>query len=156
MNCDKARNTLTCLVLTAHSVSRALGSYHNNVYVLRRLDTAEMNIEAVSKSERLALGEIGLDALAVELRLLLIVDKYHNDVRCRCRLCCSHYLEPLCLCLCPALRAVVKSYDDVDARVLEVERVCVALRAVSDYCDGLAFKLCKVAVLLIVNVLHNN
>ena len=102
LNSDKARNTLACLILGANGVTGSLGSDHDNVYILGRLDASEMNVKAVSESKSLALGEVRLNALLVKSGLLLVIDKYHNDVCSLSCICACHYLEALSLSLCPA------------------------------------------------------
>ena len=103
LNSDKARNALASLVLASYCMTRSLRSDHNDVYVLRRNDAAEVDIEAVSEHKCLALCEIRLDALFIKSSLLLIRDKYHNDVSSLSSFLCGHYLQTLLNSLIPAL-----------------------------------------------------
>ena len=103
LNSNKARNTLACLILTAHGVTGTFGRNHNDVDILRGLDAAEMNVESVSKSQSLALCEVRLDALLIELCLLFIVDKNHDKIGVGGSFGGGHNLQSLCLCLRPAL-----------------------------------------------------
>ena len=155
LNSDQAGYALAYLVLGTYGVAGALGSDHDNVNVLGGLDAAEVDVEAVCKSQSLALGQVGLDALLVELCLLLVVDEDHNDISNLCSLCSGHNLETLLLGLCPALAALVQTYDYFNAAVLEVECVSVALGAVTDDSNGLAAQSLQIAVLLIENSCHN-
>src|SRR5699024_6579861 len=77
---DEAGHALAGLVLRAHRVAGALGGDHDDVDILGGLDAAEVDVEAVGKGQGLALGEVGLDALFIQGRLLFVVDKNHDDV----------------------------------------------------------------------------
>ena len=81
----------------------ALGRDHNDVDVLGGLDAAKVDIEAVGKRKGLALGEVGLDGLLIERRLLFIIDKDHNDVGNLCCFCGCHNRKTLCFRPRPAL-----------------------------------------------------
>ena len=50
--------------------------------------------------------------------------------------------------------AFVESDHDVEARIMQVERVSVALAAVADYSDGLVFDQRHVRVVLVVDLRH--
>ena len=61
-------------------MSRSLRSDHGNINVLRRYDTSEMNIEAMSKHQHVAFFQVRLDIFFVQSSLLLIIDQDHDDV----------------------------------------------------------------------------
>src|SRR5207245_7045542 len=65
----------------AHAVPGGLGCNHRDVYGLWRLDGAKPYVEAVREHERLARLQIRLDGLAIELRLLRVRRKHHDDFR---------------------------------------------------------------------------
>ena len=133
-----------------------LGGDHDDVDVLGGLDAAEVDVEAVGEGQGLALGQVGLDGLLVELGLLLIVDEDHDDVGVLGRVGGGHDGEALALGLGPALAALVEAHNNLHAALLQVQRVSVALGAVADDGDGLAVESLKVAVLLIENSCHDN
>ena len=155
-DCNQARNTLTNLIFASYRMTRALGSNHDNVNVLRGFDATEVNVETVSKCKRLTFGKVGFDAFFVKLRLLFIVDQNHDKVSNLCCFRCGHNRQALLFSLCPALAAFIKTNHYFYTRILKVERVSVTLRAVTD--DGYRFasKFVKIAILLIVNFTHNS
>ena len=135
--CDQTRNTLTCLVLTSYGMSGSLGSDHGNINVLGRYDTSEVNIETMSEHQHIALFQVGLDVILVQICLLLIVDQNHDDVGTLCSFCSGKYFKSLCLSLCPGLGALVQTDDNMASGILQVQCVCMALAAVADNCDSL-------------------
>ena len=147
-------NAYSAKIIGTNGVTGALGRDHDNVYVLGGLDAAEVNVEAVCESKGLAFGKIGFDALLVELSLLFVVDEDHDEIRVLCSVSGGHNLESSSLCLCPALASLVKTYDNVNARILEVERVSVSLRTVTDDSYCLAAEFIEITILLIINVCH--
>ena len=68
----------------------------------------------------------------------------------------SHDGDALAFRLSPALGAFVQADNDIDAAVLQVQGVGVALGAVADDGDGLAGELLQIAVLLIKNTIFHN
>ena len=155
LNSDKAGNTLACLVLTSYSVSGALGSDHDNVNVLGGNDAAEVNVEAVCKSKCLACSHIRSDVALINISLLLIGDKDHNDVGNLSSLAYRKYLKSLSLSLSLALGAFVKTYNNVYAAVLEVKGMSMSLRAVTNDSNGLAVESAQVTVRLIENLISH-
>jgi hypothetical protein len=59
---------------------RALGGDHHHVYIPGRDYLLEMDVEAVGKAERHPAPEIRRDLFLVDLCLLLVVDKDHDNV----------------------------------------------------------------------------
>ena len=114
----QTRSTLALLVLGTNSVARCLRSDHGNIYVCRRFDAAEMNVEAVSEHQHVALFQVRLDIFLVHISLQLIVDQDHDDICFFCSLCCGIYFKALCLSLCPGLAALVQTDDDVTSGLL--------------------------------------
>ena len=64
----------------ADAMAGSLGSDHADVDILRRLNRAKTNVEAVGEHERLAFREMRLDLLAIELRLLRVWRENHDDI----------------------------------------------------------------------------
>ena len=134
----------------------ALGGNHDHVDVLGRLDAAVVDVEAVSKGQGFALGQVGLDALLVQGSLLFVVDQDHDHVGNLGGLVAVHDLHALSLSLGPALGAGIQADYHVHTAFLQIQRVCVALGAVADDGNGLACQLLEITVLLIKNSLHCN
>ena len=134
---DQTGNTLTCLVLTPYSMSGTFGSDHGNINVLGRYDTSEMNIETMGEHQHIALFQVGLDVILVQISLLLIIDQDHDDVSTLCSFCSGKYFKSLCLSLCPGLGALVQTDDNMTSGILQVQCVCMTLAAVADNCDSL-------------------
>ena len=109
----------------------------------------------MGKGQGLALGEVGLDGLLVELGLLLVVDEDHDDIGGLGGGGGGHDGEALALGPGPALAALIEAHDDLHAAVLQVQRVGVALGAVADDGHRLVCQLLEIAVLLIENSCHD-
>ena len=118
--------------LTAHNVARALGSTHDDVNVLGSLDVAIVDIEAMRESERIASMQVRGNVLLVNLGLQLVGNKNHDDVSFLGSLVLEHDLQASFFSLSPALGAFAQANANVDARVHEVERMGMALRAITN------------------------
>ena len=86
----------------------------------------------MSESERVASMQVRSDVLLVNLRLQLIGNKDHDDVGFFGSLVLEHDLQASLFSLSPALGAFAQTNANVDARVHEVERMGMALRAITD------------------------
>ena len=77
----QAGNALAFQILGTHRMAGALGSDHGHVHILRRFDASEMNVESMGEHQHIALFQVGLDIFLVHIRLQLIVDQNHDDIR---------------------------------------------------------------------------
>ena len=152
LNGYQAGNTLAGFVFASYGVARALGGNHGHVHERRRIDQAEMDVEAMGEHKHVAFFQVGLDVSLIHGRLLLVIDEDHDDV---CLfgsfICCKHF-KALCLSLGPGFASLVQTDDDVASGILQVQRMGMALAAVADNRDGFAFQQGKVAVFLVVNL----
>ena len=151
---DEIRHALALQVLAAHGVARALRRDHHDVDVCRRLDAAEVDVEAVREGEDHARAQVGLDVLLIHRSLLLVVDEDHDHVGDLRGLGGGHDGQAGGLGLRPTLGALVQRDDDVAAGVPEVQRVCVALGAVADDGNLLAAEHVEIAVLRVKHLCH--
>jgi hypothetical protein len=136
----------------AHDVAGGLGRDHGHVDVGRRHHLVEVDVEAVGEHQHLALAEPALDRLLVDLALGLVGEEDHHDVAGLRGLVHRHDLEAVLLGARPALRALVEAHDHVLPRVLQVQRVGVALAAVADDGDLLPAEEAQVRVLVVVDL----
>ena len=151
---DEVGHALALQILAADGVTRALRRDHHHVDVLRRLDAAEVDVEAVRKREDHAGAQIRLDVLVVHRRLLLVVDEDHDHVGDLGGLGRGHNGQPGRLGLLPALAAFIQRDDHVAAGIAQVERVRVSLRAVADDGNFFAHQIFEVAILRVKHLCH--
>jgi hypothetical protein len=133
-------------------VAGSLRSDHRDVYVGGRYDLVEVNRKPVSHHEGLALGERPADRFLERLPVHLVRQEDHDDVRHLGGLRHGGDPQPVLLGLRPALRALVEPDDDVQPRVLEVQRVRVALAPIADDGNLLAAEEREVRVLVVVDL----
>src|SRR5699024_2243931 len=65
MYSHQTRRSFACLILASYSMARSLRSDHRNVYILRRYDLSEMDIESVSEHQHVALFQVRLDVILI-------------------------------------------------------------------------------------------
>src|SRR4029077_1867771 len=128
---QQARDAAALLVLAAHEVPRTLGRNEHDIEILRRLDLPKVDVEAVSEEE----SRPRLDSLAdplVELLLHGIRNEDRDEVRALHGPRGLGDLKSLAASLLPARAAAAYADDDIEAGVLQVERVCATLAAVAE------------------------
>ena len=137
------------------AVAGALGGYEGDVDRLGRGDGAEADVEAVGEHEGLAGTQIGLDVGVVDLGGGLVGGEVHDDVGPLGDFGYGADDEAGFAGLLGAGGVGAEAYADVDAGVLEVEGVGVALGAVAD--DGylLALDDGEVCVCVVICLCHD-
>ena len=123
----------------ADAVAGGLGGDERDVDVGGRGDGAEADVEAVREHEGLAGGEVGLDVGVVDLGGGLVGREVHDDVGPLGDFGDGADDEAGFAGLLGVGGVGAEAYADVDAGVLEVEGVGVALRAVADDGDFFAW-----------------
>jgi hypothetical protein len=129
-------------------VAGALGGDEDHVDVGRDLDEAEMDGQTVRENEGLALGKVGGDVVGINVGLLHVGETDEDDVGLLHGLAGRDDGESVFLGDGLGLRAFVEADDDLDAGVLQVEGVRVALGAVAEHGDGLVFEEAEIGVLV--------
>ena len=127
---------------------------HGDVDILRRLDGAEANVEAVREHERLAFMEMRLNIIAVDLGLLGIGREYHDDVRPFGSLAGRHHSETLFFGSRARRATFVQAHANTNAAIPQVQRVSVALRAVADDGDLFGLDECEIRGVVVVEICH--
>ena len=137
--------------LTANDVAGALGRAHDDVHVLGGLDVAEVNVEAVGEGEGVAGLEVIFDVLLVDLGLRLVGNEHHDDVGFLGGGVHVAHLETGLLGLRPGAGALAQADAHVAAGVEQVQRVGMALGAVTDDGNLLVLDDLRIAVGLVVD-----
>ena len=149
MDRDQAGDAGALGVLAAHEVARALRRDERDVDAGGRLDLVVEDREAVAEEQQVALGDAVADLVLPDLAVQLVGDEHHHDVAAAGGVGDGLDLEARVLGLLYGRGVLAQAYDDVDARVLEVLRVGVALRAEADDRDGLAVEEGEVCVVVV-------
>src|SRR5699024_538711 len=152
---DDVRDAAAGDELAAHGVAGRLRSDQQHVDTLGSLDVAEADIEAVGEGERLALAEVRLDGLGVDLPLVLVGGEDHDQIRPLGHLGDGAHGQALLLGLRGGLRALPQADPDLDAAVAQVQRVGVALGAEADDGDLLALDDGQVGVGVVEDLSHD-
>ena len=136
-------------VLTTHDVARALRSDHEHRVILGRLDVAVVDVEAVSEGQGSARLQVRLDVLLVHGGLVLIGQQDHDHVGLGDGLADRLDLKALLLGELDGLGGRAQADDHVNAGVAQVQRMRVALGAITEDGDLLAIEHGQIGVLLI-------
>ena len=151
LSADKARNACTFLINTANHVTRTLRSDHDDIDICRRLDIAEVDIEAMSESERIARVQVRSDALLVDLCLLLVGSEDHDKICFLCSISNGHDLEACFFSSLPGLGTFTQTNAHVATRILQIQRMSMTLRAIADNGDLLTLDELGICVLLVID-----
>jgi hypothetical protein len=116
---------------------RPLGRDHADVDAGGRIDLPEMDREAVSEHQQVALGDAVLDLLLPDLGLLLVREQNHHDVAATGRVGDLKDLEAGLLGLAPRGRVRPQADHNVVGGLLQVEGMRVPLRAEAEDRDRL-------------------
>jgi len=148
---DERRHAAAFEVFGTNRVAGAFRGDHDDVDVLARNDLVVVDVEAVREAERRAFLEVGFHGVAVDLRDDFVGHQHHHDVGAFHRLGDFLDLESGGLGLLPRIAVLEHADGDFHAGVVQVLRVGVALRAVADDGDFLAFDEGEVGVFVVID-----
>src|SRR3954463_6699990 len=149
---DQHRHAAAAGVGGAHGVPGRLRRHHPDVEVLPRLDQAVMDVEAGGEGQRGALLGVGLDVVAIDLRVVLVGQEDHDDVGALNRLVDLGDLDPALLGLVPRSAVLARPDGYLEAGILQVLGMRVPLGAVTHDGDLLALDERKVGVLVVIDL----
>ena len=139
------------LVDAPKQVAGTLRGDQPDVDVAGRVDPPEMDVEAVGEQDELAGPEMGRDLRVVDGLLAGVGDEDHHGVRGLDRV--GHVGDPQTGLLGerPALRSGRQPDDHLNPRLVEVQRMGMALRPVADDRNGLSAKRRRVRIIVVVH-----
>ena len=154
LHSQQAGHALAVDIGGADGVAGALGGDHQHVHIGGGHNLLEVDVEAVGEHEGVPSLQVGGDVPLVDVRLHLVVDEDHDDIRPFRGLGHGHDLQARRLGGLPVFAALPEADAHVAAGFLQVQGVGVALGAVADDADLLPVQFCDIAVLLIVHFCH--
>ena len=107
----------------------------------------------MGKGQRCAFLDVGLYVVAVNLTNVLVRQKDHHDIRALDRIGHFGHLEAGLLGLVPGSATLAQTDRDLDAGFMQVERMCMTLRAVTNNRHLLALDQGKICI-FVVKDLH--
>ena len=151
MDREQRRNAAARLVDAAKQVAGTLRGDHPDVDVARRVDPPEVDVEAVGEHDELAGPEVRRDLGVVDGLLAGVGDEDHHGVRGLDRV--GHVGDPQARLLGqrPALRPGRQPDDHLDPRLVEVQRMGMALRPVADDRNRLPAQRRRVRIVVVVH-----
>ena len=155
LECDQAGNALACHVLGTDGMAGALGGSHEQVDAFGNLDQLVTDVEAMSEGNGVTGLQVGENALAEHGGNDLVVDQDHDDVGGLGCLFDGHDRKAGCFGSSDVLGTCTQADDNIDAGVLQVHCMGMALGAITDDGDLLAVQGCEIAVILIVHFCHS-
>src|SRR5690606_19642465 len=152
MHGDQCRHAAALIVSAANGVVRCLGGDHDDVDVFTRLNLAVVHVEAVGESQHSAGRDVVGNVVTMDLGDVLVRKQNHDKIGCLHGFRNFLNLQACVLGLGPRGAALAQADDDVNAGIVQVLRMCVALRAVTDDGNGFALDQRKIAILVVVNL----
>ena len=148
---NQLRNALACDEGGTHRVAGGLRGHHDDVEILAGFDLTEVDVEAVGKRERRTFADAGKDLFVIDLGNRFVRDQHHNDVRGLHGVFDRRHGKARGLSFFPGSAVFADAHDDVNAGIVQVLSVGVALAAVPDDGDLLRLDEREVSVLIVEN-----
>ena len=148
---EQSRDAAAGLVDAPDQVARSLRGDHPDVDDRRRVDPPEVDVEAVGEHQEVAWAQVRPDLRVVDALLGRVRDEDHDHVGGLDRVGDVHDPQAGVLDEPAALRPGREAHDDIDAALVEVEGVGVALAAVADDRDRLAGQGRRIRVVVVVH-----
>ena len=151
MDREQRRNAAAGTVDGAQQMARALGRDHPDIDDARRVDAAEPDVEAVGEHQEVARPQVRGDLVVVDRLLGSVRDEDHDHVGRLDGVGDVADLQARVGRERPALGPGSETDDHVDARLVEVQGVGMALAAIPDDRDGLPGERRRVSVVVVVD-----
>ncbi|HET9387630.1 MAG TPA: hypothetical protein VFO67_21020 [Gemmatimonadales bacterium] len=148
---DEARHAAAGLIFTAHEVSWRLGRDHRDIDAWRRLDLAEMDVEAVREHQRLSSPERGGHRGLIDCALLGVGHEHHDHITRLGGVGDRPHLQAVVARALPRRAVRPQPHDYARTALLQVERVGVPLTAVADDGEHAIAQSCTVGIRLVVD-----
>ena len=149
---DQAGHAAAALILRSHGVARALRRDHQDVEIRAGIEQVEVHVEAMREHQRGALFHVVVQMLAVDIALQFIGGEHHDKVRPFGGIGDFHHFEAGGLGFFGGSRALAQRDGDIlDAGILQVQRMGVALAAIADDDDLFALDQVQVGVAIVIN-----
>ena len=139
VNSDQLRNTRTFGIGATNGMAGSLRGNHPNFKVGSRSDLTVVNVEAVGKSQSSAFFQVRFDLFFVDLGDLFVRKKDHHNICVFCRIFDCGYLQTGSFDFLPGSAVFADTDNDVNAGIMKILCVSVALGAVTDDSDFLSF-----------------
>src|SRR2546421_735393 len=149
MNREKCRHADAFHEQFTHPMPGTLRRNHRDIDECRRHDLAEMNIEPVSKHQRLASAKVRLDGRLENSLLSLIGNENHDHVGILRCLLNRRYRKSVVLCASSGWASCIRRYSYVDTAVAHVQSVCMPLAAVTDDRNPFGFDQARISVFFV-------
>ena len=149
---DELRHAAASGEGAAHGVAGRLGRDHPHVQIFARHDLPVMHVEAVGKGERRAFFDIGFNFVAVGGGDGFVRQQHHDHIGLCHGIAGFGHFQAGVFRFFPACAAFAQADDDFHAAVVEVERVGVALAAVTENGDSFALDEREVAIFIVKNL----
>ncbi len=132
-----------------------LGRGHAHVDARSRHDGLEVNVEAVRKHQQRARLKVRPDLLGIQLGRGLIGNQDHHHVGPLCGLGDRGHFKPRLLRLGDRLRVGRQAHLHLHAGILQVQRVRMPLRAVTDNGHLLRLDQREVGIVIVISLRHD-
>src|SRR5690606_38803380 len=138
-------------VRRTHGVERSLGGNHDDIDVVTGHDLTVLHVETVSECQRGAGLDVGVYFVALDRSDVCIGQQHHDDIGGFDGLGAFFDFQAGVSGFFPRCAVLAQPNNDLHARVMQVQGVGVALRAVADDGNGFAFNEGQVAVFVVEN-----
>ena len=149
---DEAGHAAAALIFRAHGVAGPLGSDHDHVDVGARFDQAEVDVETVGKGQRRAGLHVGGKIIGIDRGLMLVGGEHHQNVGPFGCFLVRQNLEAGGLSLLGGCGTGAQGDSHfLDARIAQVLRMGVALRAIAQNGDLFAGDQVQVGIGVVID-----
>ena len=152
MHSHKRWNAATLRVGATHGMARCLRSDHHNINIVTRHNLAVVHIKTVCKRQCSARLDVGMHAFAIDLGDIFVGQKHHDEICCFD--CISDFsdLQARIGRFFPRRAVFTQTNDNFNARLMQVQCMCVTLRTVTNNCNGLTFDQGQITIFIVINL----
>ena len=152
MHSHERWNAATLRVGATHSMARCLRSDHHDIDIVTRHNLAVVHVKTVCKRERCTRLNVCMDAFTIDLSDIFVGQEHHDEICCFDCLSDFSDFQARISSFFPRRAVFTQTNDNFNARLMQVQCMCVTLRTVTNNRNGLTFDQGQITIFIVINL----
>ncbi len=152
MDCDEAGYAVAFGECAPNKMSRAFRGNHDDIDGIGRNNLFVVDIEPVGKGKCVARLHVGSNFRIIDGFLVLVGEQDHDDICPFDGICNGVDLQAGCTGFLAGSAVGTQTHSNIQSALFQVQRMGMALAAITEHCDIFTLQIPQIGILLIINI----